>query len=49
MNDIIDKHMPAGKLSTKECKQKIKPQIAPKIIAKMNTKNKLYKKFKKQG
>ena len=44
---IIDKHIPVRKLTTKECKQKIKPWITPKIIAKIKTKNKLYKKFMK--
>ena len=33
------------KLSVKECKQTIKPWITPAIIAKINTKNKLYKKY----
>ena len=47
MNTIIDRHMPVRKLTTKECKQKIKPWITPKIIAKIKTKNKLYKKFMK--
>ena len=45
MNVIIDKHMPVRKLTVKECKQKIKPWITSAIIAKINTKNRLYKKY----
>ena len=45
MNTIIDKHMPVRKLSIKERKQKLKPCITQKIIAKIKTKNKLYKKL----
>ena len=47
MNIIIDKHMPLKKLSTKECKQKLKPWITPAIIIKISRKNDLYKKFMK--
>ena len=42
INAITDKHMPVRKLTTKECKQKIKPWITLKIIAN-KYKNKLYK------
>ena len=45
MNNLIDKHMPLRKLSAKERKQKTHPWITPAIIAKINRKNKLYKKF----
>ena len=45
MTEIIDKHMPVRKLSAKERKQKTHPWITPAIIAKINMKNKLYKKF----
>ena len=40
MNATIDKHMPLRKLTTKECKQKIEPWLTPKIISKIDTKNK---------
>ena len=39
MNATIDKHMPLRKLTTKECKQKIEPWLTPKIIFKIDTKN----------
>ena len=45
MSNIIDKHMPVRKLTIKERKQKLKPWITQKIIAKIKTKNKLYKKL----
>ena len=45
MNNLIDKHMPLRKLSAKERKQKTHPWITPAIIAKINRKNKSYKKF----
>ena len=35
------------KVTAKECKQQLKPWITPTIIAKINTKNKLYKKLVK--
>ena len=47
MTTLIDKHMPVKKLTAKEQKQKIQPSISPIIIAKINKKNKLYKKFMK--
>ena len=47
MSAIIDKHMPLIKLTIKERKQESKPWITPAIVAKINDKNKLYKKFKK--
>ena len=45
MTKIIDKHMPIRKLSAKERKQTLKPWITPLILAKIDTKNKLYKKL----
>ena len=45
MTEIIDKHMPLRKLSAKERKQTLKPWITPVILAKIDTKNKLYKKL----
>ena len=45
MSTTIDKNMPVRKLSIKERKQKLKPCITQKIIAKIKTKNKLYKKL----
>ena len=47
MTDIIDKHMPVRKLTAKERKQTLKPWITPAILAKITTKNKLYKKLTK--
>ena len=47
MSTIIDKHMPVKKLKAKECKQQLKPWITPTIVAKIKTKNKLYKKLVK--
>ena len=45
MCTIIDKHMPLRKLTIKERRQQSKPWITPTIIAKINDKNKLYKKY----
>ena len=39
--------MPIKKVKAKECKQQLKPWITPTIIAKIKTKNKLYKKLVK--
>ena len=47
MNVLDDKHMPIRKLSVRECKQQIKPWTTPNIIAKINTKNRLYKNMHK--
>ena len=47
MSTIIDKHMPVKKLKAKEFKQQLKPWITPTIVAKIKTKNKLYKKLVK--
>ena len=47
MTDIV-KHIPARSLTAKERKQTLNPWITSSILAKITTKNKLYKKLTKQ-